>query len=66
MAKDIELMDKKANKNAEECPTCAKPPTKVGRTGRFRCSNPECLVVFVSRDDYGESEFLVSRSRWRG
>jgi len=54
----------KPNENAEKCPTCRKPVTKVGHTGKFRCCNPECPVVFVRRDVYGESEFQ-SRSRWR-
>ncbi len=57
MAKEIEMMDTKANKNAEKCPTCGKPLAKVGRTGRFRCSNPECLVIFVRRDDCRKSKF---------
>jgi tRNA(Ile2) C34 agmatinyltransferase TiaS len=65
MAKEIEMMDTKANKNAEKCPTCRKALAKVGRTGKFRCSNPECLVVFVSRDVDRKSKFS-SRSRWRG
>jgi predicted RNA-binding Zn-ribbon protein involved in translation (DUF1610 family) len=64
MAKEIEMKDTKANKNVENCPTCGKPVTKIGHAGKFRCCNPECPVVFVRRDDYGESQFL-SRSRWR-
>ena len=65
MVKEIEMMDKKANKNAERCPTCRKPLTKVGSAGKFRCSNPECLVVFVRGDD-GRKSRLSSRSTWRG
>ena len=59
------MMDMKANKNAEKCPTCRKPLAKVGHASKFRCSNPECPVVFVRRDDDKKSE-LPSRSRWRG
>jgi len=55
---------RKANKNVETCPTCRKQLTKVGHAGKLRCCNPECPVVFVRRDDYGESEFL-GKSRWR-
>ncbi len=58
------MTDTKANKNAEKCPTCRKPVTKVGHAGKLRCCNPECPVVFVRRDDYRESE-LLSGSRWR-
>ncbi len=67
MAKEIEMMDttSKSNKNAEKCPTCRKPLAKVGHTGKFRCSNPECPVVFVTSDDGRKSKF-PSRSRWRG
>jgi hypothetical protein len=65
MAKEIEMTDTKTNKNAEKCPTCRKLLTKVGRTGKFRCSNPECLVVFVRRDG-DKKRKLYSRSRWRG
>lgn len=65
MVKEIEMTDMKANKNAEQCPTCSKPLTKVGRAGKFRCSNPQCLVVFVRRDDAIRSEFRTG-SRWRG
>ena len=50
------MTDTKAKKNAEKCPTCGKPLTKVGNTGKFRCSNPDCLVVFVGRDDYRRSK----------
>ena len=65
MAKEIEMIKRKADKNAEKCPACRKPLAKVGHNGRFRCSNPECPVVFVRREDDGKSKFS-SRSRWRG
>jgi len=55
-------MNKKANKNAEKCPTCQKTLAKVGRNGKFRCSNPGCSVVFVRKDDDRKSKLL---SRWR-
>jgi hypothetical protein len=51
MAEEIEMTDTKANKNAEGCPTCRKPLTKVGHNGKSRCRNPACPVVFVGRDD---------------
>jgi len=57
MAKEIKTTDMKANKNTENCPTCGKPLTKVGITGKFRCSNPRCPVVFVGRDDDRKSRF---------
>jgi hypothetical protein len=56
MAKEIEMTHAKGNKNADKCPTCRKPLTKVGNTGKFRCSNPDCSVVFVGRDDYRQSK----------
>lgn len=59
------MRDTKTNKNAEKCPTCRKPLAKVGRTGKLRCPNPECPVVFVMRDDDGKSKFS-SRGRQRG
>jgi ssDNA-binding Zn-finger/Zn-ribbon topoisomerase 1 len=65
MAKEIEMKDTRANKNGEKCPTCTKPLTKVGRTGKFRCSNPQCSVIFVRRDDGRRSKSL-SRSGSRG
>jgi tRNA(Ile2) C34 agmatinyltransferase TiaS len=65
MVKETEAMDTKASKNGERCPTCRKPMANVGRTGRFRCSNPKCRVVFVTRDDDRRSGFR-SRGRWRG
>jgi uncharacterized Zn finger protein (UPF0148 family) len=43
------MINKKTNKNAEKCPTCRKPLAKVGHTGKFRCSNPKCSVIFVKR-----------------
>jgi ssDNA-binding Zn-finger/Zn-ribbon topoisomerase 1 len=57
MAKEIEMTHTKANKNAEKCPTCRKPLTKVGNSGKFRCSNPKCRVVFVREDDHRQSRF---------
>jgi tRNA(Ile2) C34 agmatinyltransferase TiaS len=55
-------MNKKANRNAENCPACRKRLTKIGRNGKFRCSNPKCSVVFVRKDDDRKSKLL---SRWR-
>ncbi len=51
------MMNKKAIKNADKCPTCGKRLAKVGRNGKFRCSNPECRVIFVRRNEYIESRF---------
>jgi hypothetical protein len=59
------MTDMNANKNAEQCPACRKPLTKVGSTGKFRCSNPQCSVVLVRRDGDRKSKF-GGRSRWRG
>lgn len=57
MAKEIEMAHTKASRNGENCPTCRKPLTKVGNTGKFRCSNPKCRVVFVGEDDHRQSRF---------
>ena len=52
------MMNAKANKNVEECPTCRKRLARVGRNGKFRCSNPNCSVVFVRKDDDREGKLL--------
>ncbi len=51
MMEEVEMMDTKANKNAKECPACRKRLAKVGRAGKFRCSNPGCPIVFIRLDD---------------
>lgn len=43
------MIDMKANRNDENCPTCSKRLVKVGRNGKFRCSNPHCSVIFVKK-----------------
>ena len=59
------MMNRKTGKNGEGCPTCSKPLARVGRNGKFRCSNPKCSVVFVRLDNAKKSGFR-SRSRWSG
>jgi len=44
------MMNEKANKDADKCPTCGKRLTKVGRNGKSRCSNPGCRVIFVRKE----------------
>jgi tRNA(Ile2) C34 agmatinyltransferase TiaS len=63
MVKEIEMMDAKADRDGQKCPTCRKPLAKVGRSDKFRCSNPGCPVVFVRTDDDRKTKFR-SRSRW--
>jgi len=53
------MMNAKANKNVEECPTCRKRLARVGRNGKFRCSNPKCSVIFVRKDNDRESSYYV-------
>ncbi|UCD22611.1 MAG: hypothetical protein JSW22_03005 [Chloroflexota bacterium] len=76
MMREIEMTDMKANKNVEKkCPTCGKSLRKVGNTGKFRCSNPQCPVVFAGANDYrrvgfevevdGEDKDVISRM-WLG
>ena len=55
------MMNAKSNKNVEECPTCRKRLVRVGRNGKFRCSNPNCSVVFVRKDNDRGSKLL---RRW--
>jgi len=66
MAKEIEMMNKKANKNVEKCPTCGKPLVKVGRNGKFRCSNPGCPVIFAGSDDDRKGKFSSRSSEEDG
>jgi len=59
------MMDKKTSKNTEKCPACRKSLARVGRNGKFRCSNPRCSVVFVRLDNDKKSKSR-SGSRWSG
>jgi hypothetical protein len=41
------------------CPKCHKPLTPIGKTGRHRCTNPECEVVMVEVEHHRDGDHVT-------